>query len=86
MNNQASSVSAAADNLTNRNTSGSMVAGLRASGMRSIMITCPKTRRPIRTALMINQSDFATSNPSGEVACQHCGNSHIWSAKDAYLA
>lgn len=51
-----------------------------------LMITCPNTGTPTATGMSINAGFFETSAFVGmEVVCPHCGETHIWSKKDAYL-
>jgi DNA-directed RNA polymerase subunit RPC12/RpoP len=54
---------------------------------KAILIKCTNTGKPILTRLSANQRTFPNMIiESREVRCPHCGQTHVWSKKDAHLA
>jgi len=55
--------------------------------MAVVMINCPDTGKPLSTGLSMDRQGFRTSQLSSNTVgpCSHCGKSHTWNKKDAYL-
>lgn len=54
--------------------------------MPMIMITCPTTRKPVRTGLDFPEEFFRNANiRETTTKCPACGKVHVWSKKDAFL-
>ena len=55
--------------------------------MSSVMITCPKTGRPVSTAIDIEPSVFRKlPKVSARILCPACGQEHVWATSSAWLA
>jgi 4-hydroxy-3-methylbut-2-en-1-yl diphosphate synthase IspG/GcpE len=53
---------------------------------KKIMIRCPVTKKPVFTEIEIAGESFKTSTFEGNVVkCPHCGQTHVWAKKDAFL-
>jgi hypothetical protein len=51
------------------------------------MITCPVTRKPASTGIVMDAESFASSTLlNNAVPCPHCGGIHTWSKQNAYIA
>lgn len=54
--------------------------------MATVLITCPKTRRPVATGLELDTLSFIWATLREQrVRCPACGRTHIWNKVDAYL-
>jgi endogenous inhibitor of DNA gyrase (YacG/DUF329 family) len=55
--------------------------------MGMVMITCPKTKKPVPTGISMDKASFNSSTlTNNSVGCPHCGSMHVWNKKDAYVA
>jgi endogenous inhibitor of DNA gyrase (YacG/DUF329 family) len=60
--------------------------------MAMVMLTCPKTGKPVPTGIETDEQSFAAlmgaitgkGRPSN-VPCPHCDKTHSWSSGSAYL-
>ncbi len=54
--------------------------------MHKIMITCPATGKDVATGILAD-TDTLEKLPDGSsnAHCPHCGGSHPWSVRDAWL-
>jgi hypothetical protein len=53
----------------------------------TVMTTCPVTRKPVSTGIVMDKESFASSTLlNNSVSCPHCGRIHTWSKQDAYIA
>jgi hypothetical protein len=55
---------------------------------KPVLITCPKTGRPVPTGLMMSEEVFARESNFANVPtveCRECGETHAWTKKEAYL-
>lgn len=54
--------------------------------MPRVLITCPRTERPVYTGLNLDWSALETFESSEQVlSCPECGERHVWSKPDAVL-
>ena len=54
--------------------------------MPRIMITCPKTGKPIHVINVAKRSKFETGMFTNmRIECPECGQMHTWNKSDAYL-
>ena len=55
--------------------------------MGTVMIRCPKTGRSVSTEIETEVSDFERlPYVEAEARCPHCGQTHIWTRREAWLA
>ena len=55
--------------------------------MSSVMITCPKTGRPVSTAIDIEPTVFRKlARLSARMRCPACGQDHVFMTSSAWLA
>lgn len=55
--------------------------------MGMVMIKCPKTGKPLPTGIAMDKKSFESSSMSNNsVGCPHCGESHVWNKRDAWVA
>lgn len=55
--------------------------------MGMVTITCPITKKPTPTGIAMDKASFASSTLiNNAVTCPHCGKTHVWSKRDAYIA
>ena len=55
--------------------------------MGTVMIRCPKTGRSVSTEIETEVSDFERlPYVEAELHCPHCGQSHTWTRREAWLA
>jgi endogenous inhibitor of DNA gyrase (YacG/DUF329 family) len=56
--------------------------------MGMIVIVCPNTGKPVNTGIAMPRAAFESSafenNSVGP--CPHCGQTHVWSKKDALVS
>jgi hypothetical protein len=56
------------------------------TAMPMVLITCPKTRRPVWTGLELDTLSFIwASLREQRFRCPACGKTHLWNKEDAYL-
>jgi hypothetical protein len=56
------------------------------AAMAMVLITCPKTRRPVATGLELDTMSFIWSTLREQrFHCSACGRTHVWDKEDAYL-
>ena len=54
--------------------------------MPKIMITCPKTQKPVDTGLALDNRSFESATfTNNSVNCPHCREKHPWNKADARL-
>jgi len=53
--------------------------------LKHVMIRCTESGEGVPAGLRIDAASFKTSNLGDTVTCPHCGQEHIWSAKDAWI-
>jgi len=54
--------------------------------MGTVMIRCPKTGRSVSTEIETEVSDFERlPYVEAELHCPHCGQSHTWTRREAWL-
>jgi hypothetical protein len=52
-----------------------------------LLILCPKTSKPIDTGFRFAEPEWEYAVFEKErIHCPHCGETHVWSKPDAYLA
>jgi endogenous inhibitor of DNA gyrase (YacG/DUF329 family) len=50
------------------------------------MIQCPQTGKPVFTGVQMSRGSFQHAKLEGnDVPCPHCGATHAWSMKNAFL-
>lgn len=61
--------------------------------MAMVMLTCPKTGKPLPTGIELDERSFDTmafeargKGRASVVPCPHCGKAHSWGGGGAYLA
>jgi hypothetical protein len=55
--------------------------------MGAVMIRCPRTGQPVSTEIETEPAVFSRlPEVSARLHCPVCGEDHIWSASDAWLA
>jgi hypothetical protein len=60
--------------------------GVGKSAMAAVLITCPRTRRPVATGLDLDTLSFIWATLRDQrFRCPACGRTHIWDKEDAYL-
>jgi len=51
-----------------------------------MMITCPRTGKPVSTGHSNDSKSFAAIKPEGNKSrCSACGGTHMWDKKDTWL-
>jgi hypothetical protein len=61
--------------------------GKRGFTMGTVMIRCPRTGRAISTQIETEASVFdRLPLVASRLRCPHCGEEHVWTAGDAWLA
>lgn len=55
--------------------------------MPMIMIACPVSGKPVATGMAVDARSFESLTLTNTVIgpCPHCGRSHVWSKRYAYL-
>jgi endogenous inhibitor of DNA gyrase (YacG/DUF329 family) len=54
--------------------------------MLFVMIKCPETGRTVNTGIALDLESFKhITLDNNSVRCPHCGKTHVWSKKDAFL-
>lgn len=54
--------------------------------MPMVLITCPRTRQPVPTGIVLDTQAFIWANLRQQrTHCTHCNRIHRWSKEDAYL-
>lgn len=54
--------------------------------MGTVMIKCPDTGKMLSTGIGMDKASFASASLSKNgVKCPHCGKTHIWDKKDAWV-
>ena len=53
--------------------------------LKSVMITCPKTGRPVATGRATGTKTNLNHLAPGSVQCPHCGAIHEWTGQDIFL-
>src|SRR5689334_22837246 len=57
------------------------------SGMPMVLITCPRTREPVPTGIVLDTQAFIwASLREQRTHCARCDRNHRWSKEDAYLS
>lgn len=52
-----------------------------------MMITCPRTGKPVSTGHSNDSKSFAAIKPEGNKSrCSACGGTHMWDKKDTWVA
>lgn len=52
-----------------------------------MMITCPRTGKPVSTGHSNDSKSFAAIKPEGNKSrCSSCGGTHMWDKKDTWVA
>ena len=55
--------------------------------MATVMIRCPRTGCAVSTEIETEPSDFSRlPEVAGRMRCPLCGEEHVWTARDAWLA
>jgi hypothetical protein len=55
--------------------------------MGAVMIRCPRTNRAVSTAIETEPAVFSRlPDVAARMRCPACGEEHIWSAREAWLA
>jgi hypothetical protein len=55
--------------------------------MSEALITCPSTGKTIRTGVHTDKRTWdSTTVENNRAKCEHCGEVHVWSKKDARLS
>ncbi|MFL5328789.1 MAG: hypothetical protein ACJ8C4_07720 [Gemmataceae bacterium] len=55
--------------------------------MPELLITCPKTNKPVGTGIEMTKGPIAESAfQNNAITCPHCGGQHVWSGQDGYFA
>ena len=53
--------------------------------MPNVMITCPATKKPVPTGIVMDAPSFAAATlTSNSFCCPACGQMHTWSKKDGF--
>jgi hypothetical protein len=56
------------------------------SGVRTVMVRCPKTGRELSTGVEMDDDTFAgLPDIRSQINCPACGLSHDWSVREAWL-
>lgn len=54
--------------------------------MPMVMIKCPKTGKDVPTGIAMDRTSFESSDMSdNKLRCPHCGETHAWNKKDAWV-
>jgi len=55
--------------------------------MAAVMIRCPRTGRAVSTEIETEPSVFGRlTDLAGRMRCPDCGEEHVWSTREAWLA